>query len=142
MAPQWSVLAGEQHGRLQVIHHLAKLGEFADDFRRDVFALAAQLKQCVDIADQRGDSGILVECRFQALALLHQLLAGFLVVPEIGLRDLLFDLRQLLLFGGNVKDSSAQLPIAGGATCIPARVLRGSCLYGTSGPPEYPICVY
>jgi hypothetical protein len=37
------------------------------------------------------------------------------MVPEIRRGNLLFDQFQLLLLGGRVKDSSAQLRLAGGA---------------------------
>ena len=51
---------------------------------------------------------------FQPLALLHDALAFFGLIPEIGVGDLFFELVQLRLLAGRVKDSSAQrLPAAG-----------------------------
>ncbi len=62
----------------------------------------------------------------QALALLQDFLAFLLVAPKAGLGYLLFQLLELISFGGRVKDSSAQRQLAGGAARIPAEVRRES----------------
>ncbi|HCC58395.1 MAG TPA: hypothetical protein DEQ47_14280, partial [Solibacterales bacterium] len=63
---------------------------------------------------------------FQALAVLHYLLAFFGLAPERGVADQDFQLFQLILFLSRVKDSSARPGPVRGAACILVPVLRGS----------------
>ena len=51
----------------------------------------------------------------ETLAVLHHFLAALGLIPEIRRTDLFFCFLQLGSFGGSVKDSSAQLQLAGGA---------------------------
>ena len=47
---------------------------------------------------------------FELLALLQNGLGLFLIVPEIGIAGFCFELGELFVRGGGVKDSSAQAP--------------------------------
>jgi hypothetical protein len=94
------------------------------DVRPDVLAFAAQLDQGLEILERPRDLGFFRDVLLQTLALTKKLLAMLGPVPEIGIRDLLFDLGQAGFLAGDVKDSPAQLQPAGGAPRIPFRVLR------------------
>ena len=55
---------------------------FAFQVGRNVFALAGQFEQGVEVAGERGDFLILVDLLLQALAVLHDFLAFFGLIPE------------------------------------------------------------
>ena len=58
----------------------------------DVLAFAREFEQRVEVGSQAGDLGVLGDLLFQALAILHDLLAFFGVRPEVGRVDLFFGL--------------------------------------------------
>jgi hypothetical protein len=68
----------------------------------------------------------MVDALLEAFALLEEFLAFSGLIPEVRSGGLLFYKSELGFLFGGVKDSSAQLQIAGGATYIPARVRRWS----------------
>ena len=86
------VLAREQHLGFQLFQIPGKAPHLALDIGVDVFAFASEFEQCVQVGGQAGDLGFLGDLLFQALAILHDLLALFGVGPEIGSVDLFFDL--------------------------------------------------
>ena len=87
------VLAREQHPGFEHFQALGKALDFALQIGRDVFAFARQFEQRVQIRGQARHLGFVGNGLLQALALLHDLLALFgLLIPEIGIGDLLFDL--------------------------------------------------
>ena len=75
---------------------------------------------------------------FQALAILHDLLALLGLRPEVGSVDQILGLGELRLAGGRVKDSSAQRQPAGGAKRTLFRVLLGSFRYKFSNGRKQP----
>ena len=82
----------QQHPGFEHLQTLGKALDLAVQVGRYVFALAPQLEQGIQIRSQARDFGFVGNRLFQALALLHDLLALFrLLIPEIGIGDLLFD---------------------------------------------------
>ena len=65
-------------------------------------------------SEERGDFPVALEGFLETLAVLHDFLASFGLIPKVGGTDLIFGLRSWL-FGGRVKDSSARLQLADGA---------------------------
>jgi hypothetical protein len=84
------ILAGEQHAGFQLRQIRGQRLHVALDIRGDVFALAAQLKHGIEVGYLRGNLRVLHHLLFQALALLHELLAFFGIRPEIRRVDLIF----------------------------------------------------
>ena len=93
-------------------------GHFALDFLqerialRGVFFFLGQMKIGVDIAGHGLQLRVGSENRLRRLALLHDFLGLFLVLPEIRLRDFLFQGGYGFAAAGNVKDSSARVRCA------------------------------
>ena len=86
------VRAVEQHPGFEHFQALGKALDLAVQIGRYVFAFAPQLEQRVQIRSQARNFGFIGNGLLQALALLHDLLAFFgLLIPEIGIGDLLFD---------------------------------------------------
>jgi hypothetical protein len=56
----------------------------------NVFAFGCKLEQCVEVRDLGGDLLVLRNLFFQALAILHDLLAFFRMIPEVRRVDLVF----------------------------------------------------
>jgi hypothetical protein len=77
-------------------------------FINDGFALAGKLYQCLDIIELPRYLTIEFETFFEAGALLKDLAGAFLIGPEIGFRDLLLQLVELMLFRAGVKETSAR----------------------------------
>ena len=61
---------------------------FALQVGRNVLAFLGQFEQRVEVAGEAGDFLVLGDLLFQALAVLHDLLAFFGRIPEIGSVDL------------------------------------------------------
>ena len=86
------VRAVEQHPGFEHFQALGKTLDLAVQIGRYVFAFASQFEQRVQIRSQARNLGLIGNGLLQALALLHDLLAFFrLLIPEIGIGDLLFD---------------------------------------------------
>ena len=86
------VLAGEQHGGLQALQQFGVRLQVALDIGRDVLAFAGQFEQRVQVVGQGADLLVVGDRLLQPLAVLHDLLALFGLVPEVGLGDLFFGL--------------------------------------------------
>ena len=77
------VFAGEQHGGFQAVEQFGVALHVALDIARDVFALARQLEERVQVVGEAADALVVGDGLFQALAVLHHLLAFFGLRPEI-----------------------------------------------------------
>src|SRR5579863_8202962 len=88
------------------------------------------MKIGVDIAGHGGQLAVGREDGLRGLALLHDFLSLFLVLPEIGVRDFLFEGGYRFAAAGNVKDSSAQ-----GRCACEARPARAADLRSSSALP-------
>ena len=87
------VRAVEQHAGFEHFQALGKALDFAVQIGRYVFAFASQFEQRVQVRRQARHLGFVGDGLLQALALLHDFLGFFRrLIPEIGVRDLLFDL--------------------------------------------------
>ncbi len=92
MALRGVVLAREQHLGFELLEIRGEAAHFALQIGVDVLAFAGEFEQRVEVGGQAGDLGFLVDLLFQALAILHDLLALFGVRPEVRRVDLLFGL--------------------------------------------------
>src|SRR5208282_1511954 len=107
------VFAGEQRGGFQLGDPGIGGVQFAGDFVEQFFALGGvglfvgELEIAFQVVQQAGEFFFVLDRGFSALAVLHGALGGFLVLPEVGASDLLFEGRQALAVAGSVKDSSA-----------------------------------
>ncbi len=86
------VFAGEQHGGLEALEELAIGFQIAGDVGSDILALAGELEKGIQIVGHGADALVARNRLFQALAFLHDLLALFGLIPEIGRGDLLLGL--------------------------------------------------
>jgi hypothetical protein len=120
------VFAIEQHGCFQLFDDGLEGLQVASEVGGDVFAFSPEFQQSIEVGNATSDGLVLVQLFFEALALLQNLLRLFLVIPEVGSGYLGFDTVELSLFAGRVKDSSAQLQLAGGAIRTRVSVLRES----------------
>src|ERR1051326_7501719 len=84
------VLAGEQHGGFERFHALGEGLQLAFDIGEDVFAFAGELEQRVQIRSEAHEAGFVGDGLLQALAILHDLLGFFGLIPEVRIGDLLF----------------------------------------------------
>ena len=100
-------LAGKQGGELEAVDLRAEGIKLGADFVADVFALAAQVKVGVEVAELGGERGIGLDLLLQPLALREDRVGGFVVLPEIRLGYLLLNLFQLAAARGGVKENSA-----------------------------------
>ena len=84
------VFAGEQHGGFETFEQFAVGFQIALDIGQNLFALARQLEQGIEIVGHGADVIVVGDGLFQALAHLHHFLAFFGLAPEIGGGDLVF----------------------------------------------------
>src|SRR5580704_15339432 len=84
------------------------------------------MKIGIDIAGHGRQLRVGSEDRFRRLALLHHFLGLFLVLPEIRLRDFLFQGGYGFTAAGNVKDNSARVRCACEARPVAAVNLQSS----------------
>ena len=70
--------------------HFGVAFQFALDVAGDGFAFAGEFEKRVEIVGQAGDLLVVFDGFFEALAILHDLLAVFGLGPEVGRGDLLF----------------------------------------------------
>jgi len=85
------VFAGHEHGGFQLVQPLAEGAHLLFQIAGDVFAFTRQLEQGIQIGGAAGDVALLGDSFLQPLALLHDLLAFLRLVPEFGVRNLLFE---------------------------------------------------
>ena len=84
------VFAGEQHGGFQALQVLGVGLEVALDIGGDGFAFAGEFEEGVEVVGHAAYAVVVGDGLFQALAGLHDLLAFFGLIPEVGGGDLLF----------------------------------------------------
>ncbi len=86
------VRSGEQHLRFDLRQPLREVLDFLREVGENVLAFARQLEERVEIGGAGRQLGFLFERFLEALAFLVDLLAVFGLAPEIGRRNLLFEL--------------------------------------------------
>ena len=83
------ISARQQHRRLDLLEQFRKGFQLADDIAVDVFTLARQLEQRVEVRGNGGDATLIGQRLLEPLALLHQLLALLRLRPKIRPGDFL-----------------------------------------------------
>jgi hypothetical protein len=86
------VLARQQHRVLELLQIGSELADLPGEIAADVFALAPELEQRLDVGSGGGDFVRLADSLTQAFSLLEDFLTLRLIVPEIRRGDLLFEL--------------------------------------------------
>src|ERR1051326_3436940 len=83
------VFVREQHGPLEALEQFRIRLQIALDIARNLFALARQLEQSVQIVGEQADALVVGDGLLEPLAVLHDLLALLGLRPEVGCSDLL-----------------------------------------------------
>jgi hypothetical protein len=108
------VFAGEQRPSFKFGDESIRCGEFAVELLQQVVFLLRvgfflrKMNIGLDVAVDGGELFIGGNLLFRAFPVAENALRGFLVVPEIGIRDARFEGFQALAILGRVKDSSAR----------------------------------
>ena len=128
------VLTRKQHGVFQLAQRRLKRLHIAHNVSLYTLAFTSELKERIQIVRQRPDLDIVVDPFFQALAILHHLLAALRLVPEVGFSNQGFGLAQFSFLAGRVKDTSARQQPARAEDCIRVAIRPVSfSLVGCSG---------
>ena len=92
------MLAGEQRAQLESVELLGERGDPGRDLRllRRVAFLACELRERVEVVEGRSEALDQLDVFTQPRQLGGDLARRGLVVPQVGLRDLLFERRDLL----------------------------------------------
>ncbi len=104
--------AGEQRLGFQFGDVIFCVAELAVEFLQQIVALLGvgfflrEMNVGVEVAGKRSELFVGGDLIFGAFAIAQDGLRGFLIVPEIGLRDAGFERFQTLAMGRGVKDSS------------------------------------
>jgi len=100
-------LPRQQRRKLQAVDFRGERAKLALDFRRDVFALAAQLEIRIEVGQLACELLVRLDLFFQALALGEDLMGSIRGLPEIRLGYLLLERFDLAAAGRRVKENSA-----------------------------------
>jgi hypothetical protein len=117
------VLAGEQGRGLQPLDLGGQPVQFRAHLARDIFTFSGQLEIGFEIREPAAETFVRLNLLFQAFALGQDFLGGYGVLPEIGAGRLQFELGELVLPRGSVKENSAARPRAALEVRIPVQVL-------------------
>jgi len=104
--------AGQQGFGFEISDISFGVVQFAIEFFEQIVALLGvgfilgQIDVGVEIAGERSQPFVGGDLIFGALAIAQDGLRGFLIVPEVGLRDARFQRFQAFAMGSGVKDSS------------------------------------
>src|SRR5437868_13753924 len=114
------VFAGEQRPGFQLGQVIFRVAELAVEFLQQIIALRGvrlflrEMDVGLEFAVELGQFVVSRRLIFRALAVAENALRGFLIVPEIGLRDARFEGLQALAMLRRVKDNSEPAQCAAG----------------------------
>jgi hypothetical protein len=100
-------LPRQQRRKLQAVDFRGERAKLALDFRRNVFALAAQLEIRIEVGQLACELLVRLDLFLQAFALGEDSLGSIRVLPEIRLGYLLLEGFDLAAAGRRVKENSA-----------------------------------